>query len=110
MTRECGAREALMGVAGRQALFGTCAVLTLGTAQMAVAAEVNPEGRAVALDEIVVTAQKREATLQSVPQSVSAVSGAQMRDRGVRDVEGLTFQVPAVRFGQQAGASFVSIR
>src|SRR5512139_1163762 len=49
------------------------------------------------LEEIVVTAQKREQNLQDVPMAVSAVSGQAMLDAGIKDVADLARQVPSLQ-------------
>lgn len=47
-----------------------------------------------ALEEVVVTAQKREQTLQDVPISLSVVDGNMVKDMGVRDFADLSSYVP----------------
>lgn len=48
------------------------------------------------LEEVVVTAQKREQNLQDVPVAVSAFSGEVLRDSGVRDMFELTSIAPSL--------------
>ena len=48
------------------------------------------------LDTIVVTAQKREETLQNVPIVVTALSEETLRDNGIRDVKDLQLLVPGL--------------
>ena len=48
------------------------------------------------LQEIVVTAQRREQSLESVPFSITAISGTQLSDAGVTDIASLTAQVPGL--------------
>ncbi len=48
------------------------------------------------LEEVVVTAQKREQNLQDVPVAVSAFSGEVLRDSGVRDLFELTNLAPSL--------------
>jgi iron complex outermembrane receptor protein len=43
-----------------------------------------------ALEEVVVTAQKRTQNLQDVPVAVSAFSGETLRESGVRDMQDLS--------------------
>jgi outer membrane receptor protein involved in Fe transport len=47
-----------------------------------------------ALDEVIVTATKRAESIQDVPVSVSAVSGAQIENLGIADMEDLSLTVP----------------
>ena len=48
------------------------------------------------VEEIVVTAQKREQSLQDVPIVVTAVSEQQLQDAGVRDIKDLTVLTPGL--------------
>lgn len=48
------------------------------------------------LEEIVVTAEKRETSAQSTPISLTAVSGADIQDRGATDLASLMQSVPGV--------------
>lgn len=52
----------------------------------------------VALDEIVVTAQRREASLQEVPFSIMAFSGDQLAKENIKDATDLLAQVPTAYF------------
>src|SRR3984893_2009193 len=51
---------------------------------------------AATLGEIVVTAQKRVSTVQDTPISITAVSGADIQDRGITDVSTLAAATPGV--------------
>ncbi|MCB1689355.1 MAG: TonB-dependent receptor plug domain-containing protein [Halioglobus sp.] len=48
------------------------------------------------LEEVVVTARKREETLQETPVAVSAFSGENLQELGIRDISDLTKVVPNV--------------
>src|ERR1700729_975310 len=76
------------------ALFaGTSSLLaTLASAQTASTADDSGGG----LAEIVVTAQKRNSTVQETPISITAVSGADLQDRGIGDVATLAAATPGV--------------
>jgi iron complex outermembrane recepter protein len=52
------------------------------------------------LEEVVVTAQKREESLQDVPISVSAMSGQKVEDNGITNLEELTLYIPNVNINQ----------
>jgi len=58
-----------------------------------------------ALEEIVVTAQKREQNLQDVPISISAVSSQDLARRNISDLTDLRGQVPGLSIGGSAGAN-----
>src|ERR1700753_2504485 len=57
------------------------------------------------LQEIVVTATRREETLGRVPMSVSALSQDQMDVQGVRRVDDIALLTPGVTFTHGAGAN-----
>ena len=48
------------------------------------------------LQEIVITAEKRESTVQNTPISLTAVSGTDIQDRGLTDLSSLLQSVPGV--------------
>ncbi|AEG50916.1 TonB-dependent receptor [Sphingobium chlorophenolicum L-1] len=75
------------------AMFGTA----LSTSALAREAEQVGGPQAAAdqsAGEIVVTARKREETLMSVPVVVSAISGAQLVERGIANLDGIARAVP----------------
>lgn len=53
-----------------------------------------------ALEEVIVTAQKRAESLQDVPISISAVSGEKIQDAGIPDMQALSGHVPGLQIGQ----------
>jgi iron complex outermembrane recepter protein len=61
---------------------------------VAICASVMAVGSQAALEEVVVTAQKREQSLQDVPISLSVVGGKMMEDMGVRDFNDLAEFIP----------------
>ncbi len=64
-----------------------------------------PQGGGRVIEEIVVTAQKTEQSLQDVPISVSAIGGDQIRDAAVTEPQELFQYTPNVKFSQ--GASLI---
>ncbi len=62
------------------------------------------------LEEVVVTAQKREQSLQDVPLAVSAMTGESMRDAGINDIEGLSRQVPSLQVQESNGPLAMNYR
>ena len=59
---------------------------------------VNAQG----IEEIVVTAQKREQSLQNVPASITAFSGDTLDRNGVRQVADFFRSVPGLHFGNHS--------
>jgi iron complex outermembrane receptor protein len=88
MSSKCSLRVAA-ALAGAGALNG-----------VAWSAEAGPEsGAAVGtLEEVVVTAEKRESTVQKTPISITAISGADLQAQGLSSLLSVAQQVPGVSF------------
>ena len=54
------------------------------------------EAKGDQLQEIVVTATKRESTVQSTPISITAITGQDLQDRGITDIQSIVQSVPGV--------------
>ncbi len=74
------------------------------------ATEERSGGRNRIVEEIVVTAQKREENLQDVPISISAFSGEQLEARGVNDPTALAQVTPGLTYNVLVGYSLIYIR
>jgi iron complex outermembrane recepter protein len=87
----------LRGVTGRSAVHrGLLAGSTIVFATFASAQTASISDSSSTLGEIVVTAQKRASTVQETPISITAVSGADIQDRGITDVATLAAATPGV--------------
>src|SRR6266850_406498 len=77
------------------ALAGSCVASGVGWC-----AEGGAEsGAAVGtLEEVVVTAEKRESTVQKTPISITAISGADLQAQGISNLLSVAQQVPGVSF------------
>jgi iron complex outermembrane recepter protein len=84
MTKQTYARKAL-------AALGCCTALT-----GVVWAQLAPPSQE--LTEIVVTAEKRESTVQKTPISITAISGVDLQASGLSDMTSVAQQVPGVSF------------
>jgi len=62
------------------------------------------------LQEIVITAQKREENLQKAPVAVTAVTGDELQRAGVTDAQGLTDLVPGLEVGNVGSTTTFAIR
>lgn len=80
----------------------TSMLALLATSQIATAQD-DSENKP-ALEEIIVTATKREKSLQDVPIAVSAVSGAALERSAIRDIRDLQAMVPAMNVTQSAAS------
>ena len=74
------------------------------------AAASEPAGDATTIGEVVVTAQRRAENLQSVPLSVTAISGDQIKRGDVTDIGRLEQVVPGLRLGRSGAAVRPAIR
>ncbi len=63
------------------------------------------EGQYAGLEEVVVTAQKREATLQETPVAVSVVSGIDLKNKGIADIQELEIAAPSLNTSQNQSTS-----
>jgi iron complex outermembrane recepter protein len=79
-------------------LFGaSCALALMSGGAMAQEKDSEASARkASLLDEIIITAEKRESSLQDTPLSVTAMSGEMMNKIGISTIEDLQFFVPGV--------------
>jgi len=64
----------------------------------------------VLLEEVIVTARKREERLQDVPVSVAAFSAEQLDARGIVSVRDLGTSVPGLQFTDLAGYNLIYLR
>jgi iron complex outermembrane recepter protein len=62
------------------------------------------------IETIIVTAQKREQSLQDVPIAISAFSGEQLDARGIVSVKDLGTAVPGLQFSDLAGYNLIYLR
>jgi iron complex outermembrane recepter protein len=71
-------------------------------APQGVSAEPSSNG---GIEEVVVTALKRDTTLQDTPISISAVTGASLTNAGIQDITHLIESVPSLTFQDQGPAA-----
>lgn len=70
------------------------------------AAPASPEPEKVALDEIVVTAQRRAQNVQDVPIAISVVSGASINQSGYKGLADIQYLAPGVQYDPGNGGGF----
>lgn len=68
------------------------------------------EGDSLALEEIIVTAQRREQSMQEVPVALEVFSGAEIRKQGFRDIDALANFSPTVLIDDRVQDQDISIR
>ena len=84
----------------RRPLAATIALLAVG----GLSAQDN------ALEEIIVTAEKREASLQDTALAITAVGGEMLENGGLDEIEDLSLDVPSLVFSRAGGEAQVYIR
>lgn len=87
----------------KAAMFMGCAVLALSTG--VAAAQTPKTDEITAIEEIVVTAQKRSENLQDVPVSVTALTSDTLAARGVNNVLALNNMAPGMRISANDAAA-----
>ena len=77
-------------------------------------AQPSPEGdrvgRVVAIEEVIVTAEKREENLQDAAIAISAFTGNSLEARGIDDLANFQSYVPGLHVGQEQDGFKVSLR
>jgi iron complex outermembrane receptor protein len=88
--------------------IGTFAVITLFLNTSLV---FGADDEAYLMEEIIVSAERKEEGIQSVPVSITAFSGDNLRSSEIYGVEGIALRVPGMVFNQQDQAeSFITMR
>ena len=86
-------------------------LLLVGSIPESASAQILPGAEAnVGIEQIVVTAEKRETNLQQTPSAITAFSASQLENLDIEGPEQLQFHVPSMVFGQQSGYSFLTLR
>ena len=93
-------------------LFRTSAlaVVLAGAFTAAANAQTADTDTAATVDEIVVTAQMREQSLQDVPIVVTSVNAQQLQDAGVRDIKDLTIVAPGLTVTSTSSSAVTTAR
>ncbi len=84
--------------------FGAASALALAAVSSA-AAQTQPAdaSKVQVVQEVVVTAQKREERLVNVPVAITAVTGATLKDMGAKTLSDFTALVPGLQLASQGG-------
>jgi iron complex outermembrane receptor protein len=95
--------------AGARALLASTSLAAMACALSPEASHAQQTAAAAPptqLEEIVVTAQRREENLQKVPISITSVSGKTLADTGYESVTDLQYVVPGVQYDPTQGSAF----
>ncbi len=83
--------------------LGCVAAAALSVPAVSMAQQRNPAASTEdVLQEIVVTAERREETVQKIPISITAVTGEQLQARGISRLEDLAAEIPGISMKQFA--------
>jgi iron complex outermembrane recepter protein len=91
---------------GLTTVSGMVLAATMAAGQLGAAQAQEAEG----VDEIVVTAQKREQSLQDVPVAVTALQGEELTNAGISQATDLSRLVPGLAVGQGGPSTQVYLR
>ena len=70
----------------------------------------NEESNELALEEVIVTARKRQESLMDAPLSVTAFSGEVITSEGITNLEQLSAKIPSLQVGRATQVSAIYIR
>jgi len=89
---------------GAATLFGGVSLPAIACAQS------QPRANENALEEVVVTAEKRAEGLQNIPIAITALSDATLQKAGVKEVGDLVQLTPSLQFGTRSTNVFIAMR
>jgi iron complex outermembrane receptor protein len=90
-----------MGITPKQVTILCCALTGAGVAH----ADATDAAATARIEELIVTAQRREQNMQDIGASITAISGARFQELSFRTVTDLSEQVPNLAFATPAGES-----
>jgi outer membrane receptor protein involved in Fe transport len=90
------AREDIHGRDRNRRGWTLLATLLASTAMGGIAQAQQAENRAEGIGEIIITAEKRAATVQNTPISLTAISGDALAEQGTTDMRGIIAEVPGI--------------
>lgn len=89
-------RRALMGSA-------TIGVLLSSLCAAPAAAQESPNATEIGQNDIIVTATRRETTVQNAPINISAISGDELERQGLNSISEVTRSIPGINIVDQGG-------
>lgn len=81
-------------LSGHEVLYAACAALLACGPQ----ARAQQQEEAAGIQEVVVTAERRESSLQDTPIAISVMDAVALTDRGITDLEGVVKSTPSMSF------------
>ena len=89
----------------RRGLIGAASLSALAICNSAYAQNADPGVQEPAYGDIIVTANKREESLNKVGQTISAISAEVLQDRRITDLADIASTVPGLSYAPSAGAT-----
>ncbi|MBT4521069.1 MAG: TonB-dependent receptor [Halieaceae bacterium] len=90
----------------RNPIATATSIVVLGSVGlMPTVATAQEQGRATALEEVLVTAQKREESLQAAPIAITAFSASSLQARGIVEPQDVAFYTPNMVAAPQPGSA-----
>jgi len=91
--------------------WAVCVFATVAVAYLPLPAKAqeSEQGLMTPLEEVFVTARRREESLQDVPISVTALSGDYLRDQNITELTDLGTHVPSLRFSEGGGSTNIPL-
>lgn len=86
-------------------IAGVASFAGLGFASPALAQQAEPEGQTTENVELVITATRRQTTVQETPIAVTAIGGAQLEEQHIQTFQDLAPLVPGARFNETKGTA-----
>ncbi|WP_296594874.1 TonB-dependent receptor [Phenylobacterium sp.] len=94
----------------RAGMLATGVAALLGGAALPAMAWAQGQPDKNALEEVVVTAEKRAEGLQNIPIAITAVTAATLEKAGIREVGDLVQLTPSLQFGTKSTNVFIAMR
>jgi iron complex outermembrane receptor protein len=91
-------------------LLQRSSAVLLGIAISLSAVSAYAQDQSLVIEEIVVTAQKREQSLQDVPISVAVITGDKIVEAGIDNLDDLALYVPNFSKGESGAGAIIQIR
>jgi iron complex outermembrane recepter protein len=88
--------KATMALAPARTSVGAAVIFALYGVPHAACADQQPQSSSDTLEEVIVTASRRQQTLEEVPYNLSVISADDLSRTGVTDLASLSYQVPGL--------------
>lgn len=95
--------------AARRAKHGLVSLL-MATAAWSVCGAAWAQDASSQVEEVVVTAQRRDTALQETPISITALGGDLLEDRGIEDMRDIQLLAPGIHVGEFFGSALITVR